>query len=60
MQKPLGQNKTIELFTRLISVGRLGHAYLFEGEDGIGKKTLANYVCGIILKKHLCQYKIIA
>lgn len=49
MQKPLGQNKTIELFARLINEGRLGHAYLFEGGDGIGKKTLANYICGLML-----------
>ncbi len=49
MQKPLGQNKTIELFTRLISSGKLGHAYLLEGEDGIGKKTLANYVCALMM-----------
>ncbi len=49
MRKPLGQDKTIELFSALIEKGRLSHAYLFEGEEGMGKKTLAYHIIKLMV-----------
>ena len=40
---PLGQNKLISFFRKAIAEDTLGHAYIIEGDTGIGKKTLAGY-----------------
>ena len=36
-----GQEKVKELLTRAISDGKIGHAYIFEGESGTGKLDMA-------------------
>ena len=36
-------------FTQAVSSGRLGHAYLLEGDAGAGKRTLARYVAALVL-----------
>jgi DNA polymerase-3 subunit delta' len=37
----VGHDEAVELLRRDIAAGRLAHAYLFTGADGIGKRTLA-------------------
>lgn len=49
MRNPLGQDRTVELFSALIEKNRLSHAYLFEGEEGTGKKTLAYHIAGLMM-----------
>ena len=36
-----GQDKAIRLLDRALASGRLAHAYLFTGPDGVGKTTVA-------------------
>jgi replication-associated recombination protein RarA len=36
-----GHRLQLDLLRRLIAAGRHGHAYLFEGPEGIGKLTVA-------------------
>ncbi|MBR2476843.1 MAG: DNA polymerase III subunit delta' [Clostridia bacterium] len=40
---PLGQDKLVGFFKKAIREDSLGHAYIIEGDTGIGKKTLAGY-----------------
>ncbi|BCO07638.1 DNA polymerase III subunit delta' [Desulfolithobacter dissulfuricans] len=40
-QEILGQPKAIKLLTRALTTGRLAHAYLFTGPDGVGKAATA-------------------
>lgn len=42
------QPRLLELFVRSIRNQRLGHAYLFEGARGTGKKELANWIARTI------------
>jgi DNA polymerase III subunit delta' len=37
----VGHERAVDLLRRSIEHGRLGHAYLFSGPDGVGKRTLA-------------------
>lgn len=37
----VGQEKPIQILKNLISSGKVGHAYLFMGREGIGKKLVA-------------------
>ena len=37
----LGQTKALTLLNRALTSGRLAHAYLFAGPDGVGKTTVA-------------------
>ncbi len=37
----LGQNELKDKLNRVLETGKLGHAYMFTGERGIGKKTFA-------------------
>ncbi len=37
----VGQEKAKKLITRTVSTGRIGHAYLFRGPEGVGKKMFA-------------------
>ena len=41
MWKTLGHEKSIDIISRGIDSGRLSHAYLITGVEGIGKTTLA-------------------
>ena len=46
---PIGREKEINLFSGLINGGRLGHAYLFDAPQGMGKKTLCLYIVHLIM-----------
>ncbi|MBX9652717.1 DNA polymerase III subunit delta' [bacterium] len=45
----VGHSDVLDLFRQVISRGRLGHAYLFVGPEGIGKKRLARYLAQTLL-----------
>jgi DNA polymerase-3 subunit delta' len=45
----LGQAKAITHLTRAVTSGRLAHAYLFAGPDGVGKKTAAQALASVLL-----------
>jgi len=49
----LGQPKAVKLLSRVMDTGRLAHAYLFTGPDGVGKSTTAKGLAAILL----CQEK---
>lgn len=52
-QKIYSNHALHEMLTRSINSGHLCHAYLFYGEKGIGKKTLAKYLAtGVLCKGH--------
>lgn len=44
----LGQPKAVKLIERALQSGRLAHAYLFSGPDGVGKTTMANALAGML------------
>ena len=46
---PTGQDYIIDFFRSLITGNRLGHAYLFSGGAGIGKKTLCSYITALAM-----------
>ena len=41
LSRIVGQDKAIDLLTSAFDSGRLSHAYLFHGPDGVGKETTA-------------------
>jgi DNA polymerase-3 subunit delta' len=45
----LGQNKALTLLSRAVAGGRLAHAYLFAGPDGVGKRTAAHALAAVLL-----------
>ena len=45
----LGQTKALTLLNRAQSSGRLAHAYLFTGPDGVGKTTVALDLAAVLL-----------
>lgn len=45
----LGQTKAVNLLRRALAGGRLAHAYLFTGPDGVGKATAARAVAATLL-----------
>ncbi|MCL2790698.1 MAG: DNA polymerase III subunit delta' [Desulfobulbus sp.] len=45
----LGQTKALTLLSRALASGRLPHAYLFAGPDGVGKTTAAQDLAAILL-----------
>jgi DNA polymerase-3 subunit delta' len=45
----LGQTKALALLSRALKSGRLAHAYLFAGPDGVGKTTVALDLAAVLL-----------
>jgi len=45
----LGQTKAIALLSRALKSGRLAHAYLLAGPDGVGKTTVALDLAAVLL-----------
>jgi DNA polymerase-3 subunit delta' len=45
----LGQTKALTLLSRALASGRLAHAYLFAGPDGVGKTTVARDLAAMLL-----------
>ena len=45
----IGQKEVTGSLTRLLSENRIGHAYIFTGPAGIGKKTIAHLFAGLLL-----------
>ncbi len=52
-QKIIGQKPIIQSLTNAINSEKIGHAYLFVGAEGIGKRTLAR----AFIKELLCEKK---
>ena len=46
---PVGQESIADFFKSQIAKGRLGHAYMLCGDEGMGKKTLCNYLLKLIM-----------
>lgn len=49
----IGQKEVIGSLKKALSDDRIGHAYIFTGPTGIGKKTIANIFAGLLLCKNL-------
>jgi len=45
--RPAGQDKLTCFFENAIDANTLGHAYIIEGDEGSGKKTLARYFAAL-------------
>ncbi|HHW47797.1 MAG TPA: DNA polymerase III subunit delta' [Clostridiaceae bacterium] len=45
----VGQKEIVESLKNKIASGRVGHAYIFSGPKGIGKKTMARIFAGLLL-----------
>jgi len=45
----IGQQKVIGSLKRSLSENRIGHAYIFSGSAGMGKKTIAHIFAGLLL-----------
>jgi DNA polymerase-3 subunit delta' len=45
----IGQAKALTLLSRALTSGRLAHAYLFAGPDGVGKTTVALDLAAVLL-----------
>ena len=48
---PIGLESITDFFASLIKCQKLGHAYMLLGDEGIGKKTLCNYLLTLIMCK---------
>ncbi len=47
IKKPYGQEKLTAFFENAVKNDTLGHAYIIEGDEGMGKKTLAGYFAAV-------------
>lgn len=45
----IGQKEVVGSLEQSLSEGRIGHAYIFSGPAGIGKKTIARIFAGLLL-----------
>lgn len=45
----VGQDKLLHKLFHSLETGKLGHAYIFNGEEGIGKKTISTEFAAMIL-----------
>ncbi len=53
MLVPIGQDYILDFFRSLIVDKRLGHAYLFSGGSGCGKKSLCRYITAMaVCREH--------
>ena len=53
----IGQNEIVDKLEHSFTSGRIGHAYIFSGPDGIGKKTVAGIFAALLLcdnPLHVC------
>ncbi len=48
----IGHEKIVRHMSGAVSVGKISHAYLFEGEKGSGKRFLADYFAKLMLCEH--------
>jgi len=48
----IGQKEIVASLKNSIETGKVGHAYIFSGPDGIGKKTVARIFSSILLCKN--------
>ena len=48
-QRVRGHDRLIEIFDRVVKRGRLGHAYLFTGPPGVGKRLFADELAKALL-----------
>ncbi len=48
----VGNDRIVRYFQKAISGDHLGHAYLFSGTEGIGKRTLSYLICKALLCKN--------
>ena len=48
----IGQEEVVGFLKRSVSEDRVGHAYIFTGPVGIGKKTIAHEYAGLLLCQH--------
>jgi len=46
----IGNKKILDMLQKSYDMGKLSHAYLFEGPDHIGKKTFALEFCRLVLE----------
>lgn len=53
--KIMGQSKAVKLLNRSLASGRLAHAYLFTGPDGVGKNTTAHLMAGYLLCENAAE-----
>jgi len=53
MESIIGHDKILDFFDKTTKAGNLSHAYLFVGQKGVGKTTVAEF-----LAKQLLEVKI--
>ena len=49
LKKILGNRHNIEHFKEAVRKGKVSHAYIIDGPEGIGKKTFAGYIAAALL-----------
>lgn len=49
LSKVIGQKAILEYFLKALKANRLSHAYVMEGEEGMGKKTLVEAIANYLL-----------
>ena len=59
-QQVLGHQRQQEMFENAVRKGRLGHAYLFAGPDGVGKKLFAQQLAQSLLCSNRLPAELIA